>query len=265
MRRCAAAVLGMVLALILVSCGQEEQARSLTAVGIDTCVGMVTDCFTRGEGEVFAVCIEVDTGDGEVRLFALPEAGTPGVAAEVCVGDKVRIESDSGEEAYRLVRVLEVTEHRPVLTEPPALTVAVGESDGIEAGKGTWSWHYREGRDDRCSIACGASPLEWAELPALVLSPAEMPHDEPLRIYLRFESMPDLAEAAYWDGDCRGRPGVESTALPVTFDGEAGCFCMELPDIDCIYEIHAIWEERPEGYDGAAWYAFCTELPAYTP
>lgn len=263
MRRYAALTLAALFALVLTGCAGEEPGRSLTAVGLDTCTGTVTDRFTRGDGEAFVAYIEVDTGDGEVRLFALPEGSTSGAAAEVVIGDKVRVESDSGDGDCRLVRTLEVTEHSPVLTEPPALTVSCEAGASVEAGKGTWSWNYREGRSSHAVESDAVSPLEWAELPALVLELARIPQDTPLRAHLRFDHAPDTVEVAYWNGDCRGQSDAESSELPVTFDEEAGCFCIDLPDTDCIYEVHARWEEQ--SYGGSAWYAFCTELPPYTP
>lgn len=265
MRRWMAAVLGLLMVFALAGCAPEEPGWSLTAVGIDTCTGVVTDRFLRGDGEVLVTCIEVDTGSGEPRLFALPEESTPDVAAEVAVGDTVQVESDSGDEVYRTVRGLVVTEHSPVLTEPPALIVSTEMGNSAEAQLGTFSWSYREGQNYRAIEGDAASPLEWAELPALALEPAEMPQDMPIRAYLRFDHAPDTVEAAYWDGDCRGQSGAESTELPVAFDEDAGCFFIEPLETDCIYEVCARWEERPEGYDGTAWYAFCTELPVYTP
>ena len=154
-----AAILGALLMFTLTGCAREEPGQRLTAVGIDTCTGVVTDYFTRGDGEAFADCIEVDTGDGGPLLFTLPEAGTPGVDAEVGIGDTIRLESDGGDEAYRLVRSLEVTEARSVQKEPPALTVSVGEKTRAEAGKGSSSWSYSDGRGGGCSIeSCAASP-----------------------------------------------------------------------------------------------------------
>lgn len=261
-----AAILGALLMFTLTGCAREEPGQRLTAVGIDTCTGVVTDYFTRGDGEAFADCIEVDTGDGGPLLFTLPEAGTPGVDAEVGIGDTIRLESDGGDEAYRLIRSLEVTEARSVLKEPPALTVSVGEKTRVEAGKGSSSWSYSDGRGGGCSIeSCAASPLLWAEIPSLPLSPAELPHDTPLRVYLQFDRAPDSLEAAYWSGDCRGQSDAESVSLPALLDETSGCFYIELPDVNCIYEIHARWDEGPEGWGGTAWYAFRTELPAYNP
>ncbi len=118
MRRWVAAALGVLLAFVLAGCVPEEQGRSLTAVGIDTYSGVATDCFTRGEGEAFADCIKSDAGDGDPQFFILPKAGTPGVDAEVGIGDTIWVESDGGDEACRMIRALEVTEERLVLKKP---------------------------------------------------------------------------------------------------------------------------------------------------
>ncbi len=253
MRRWMVAVLGLLMVFALVGCAPEEPGRSLTAVGIDTCTGVVTDRFLRGDGEVLVTCIEVDTGSGEPRLFALPEAVLSG-SAGVHVGDTVRVESNlSDDPMYRPALSVEVTIPRLIQSVPPYLTVSVSGVGSVEPERRDTSWWWYTDEGDLIWEACNLYPPVCVEkLPLLELSP------DPAQVELWFESVPDEMRVKFLDADERCED------LTAAFDEALGCFSIQPPAVSGVYEIYADWKDESRDYGGTVWYGFRTASPAHT-
>lgn len=133
---------------------------------------------------------------------------------------------------------------RPVMTEPPKLTVSFGKGDSFEADTLTYTWTYDTG-DGRMSGTCADSPhpLDLQEH----LAPMETTVSA---VELLFEVPPQSFHARCWNDTNWGDMNARDKS--VSLDGNR----MELEEGGCIYEVTATWSGENLAAEGTVHYAF---------
>lgn len=140
-----------------------------------------------------------------------------------------------------------------MLTEPPTLAVNAYRA-GIQALRGTYSWHYAQGDGTDIEIeADSAHPLSLkGQLPRLTLGPSALSHVAPNVVTLLFDVAPDAVSVRCWSDEYWGETDAPAEAVPETW---AEYRSLELREGGYIYEITAVWNSS-DRWGGTATYSF---------
>lgn len=133
---------------------------------------------------------------------------------------------------------------RPVMKEPPRLTVSFGGGDTFDAITGTYGWNYDNGDGTTTGIeADSPHPLDLYEQ----LTPVEttVPFVE-----LQFEVSPQSISVRCWDDTCWGN----TQAVPE--DAVVSGNMLELKGHGYIYEVIATWTGENLAAHGTVHYVF---------
>lgn len=284
MKQWVALLVAAACVLSLPGCRGKEVPPTIDgSMSYDECwSGTITDLFTEGGGADLAEVIALTIRDHDTMYFTITEDteyfryySDTGEAEDMDRGDlslgawvEIECESydDSGYHPIHSVKVIESTDLKVTLKEPPALTVVWGET-GVNALRGGYSWtiEHADGTAEAV-IADSMSALQSREyMEVLTLNAAET---SPAAL-LRFETAPDAVRVRCWGVDAwgghDGEPEGEDAAVnTVEADFAEGRFTteywVELKDGSYIYEVTAEWD-RPGKYSGTAYYGFCAVKP----
>ena len=197
---------------------------------------------------------------GGANYFKLRDLGK---ALDFHVGydDETKTVSISGAKGYETAENIGTSGETPVLKEPPALTVACGGNNNIEALKGTYSWRYPNGDGTETGINADCMhPLEAQKYMPSCSNP------DSSKAELIWTTAPDEVSVRCWSGECWGKPDSRSEDIPVdifeteTQDGSnSRGFMIELKGGNYIYEVIAEWDSSGK-YGGKACYSFYMEV-----
>ena len=145
------------------------------------------------------------------------------------------------------------------LREPPQLVVEDGEA-GVEALRGTYSWHYGQGDKGVGTDADSVHPLDAKDTmtPLVVKRGAEA-----TTVQLTFDVAPDAVSARAWDTAYWGQAAFADAqglyeSVPVQKNDQDE-WLLTLLDEDAVYGISAEWN-RYDNFGGEAFYSFYTQL-----
>lgn len=282
MKQWAALLVAAACVLSLPGCRGKEAPPTIDGgMSYDECwSGTITDLFTEGSGADLAEVIALAIRDYDTMYFTITEdteyfryyfdtEEEENIdQGDLSLGDWVEIECESydnsGYHPIHSVKVIESTDLKVTLKEPPALTVVWGET-GVNALRGGYSWtiEHADGTAEAV-IADSMSALQSREyMEVLTLNAAET---APAAL-LRFETAPDAVRVRCWDADGShdAEPEGEDAAVnTLEADFAEGRFTteywVELKDGSYIYEVAAEWD-RPGKYSGTAYYGFCAVKP----
>lgn len=133
---------------------------------------------------------------------------------------------------------------KPIMTEPPTLTVAFGAGDTFNALTGTYTWDYDTGNEN-WSGTCADSlhPLQMQDY----LTPMETTVDS---VELQFEVPPQNFSVRCWSDTNFGNMNSPAEKASVT------ATVVELKNGGYIYEVEATWSGENLAVKGTVHYVF---------
>ena len=139
-----------------------------------------------------------------------------------------------------------------VLTEPPTLAAETRQA-GVQALRGTYSWHYRQGDGTGVGVEADSEhPLMLqGRLPRLAPVADGGAQRAANDVALLFDAEPDEVTVRCWSEAHFGDPGAPGEDIPVT---TAEQYSFELREGGHIYEITAVWHSS-DRWGGTATYS----------
>jgi hypothetical protein len=133
---------------------------------------------------------------------------------------------------------------KPIMKEPPRLTVSFGEDDTFDAVTGIYAWSYDNGDGTKSGIDVDSPhPLEMYEY----LLPMETTESF---VELQFEVPPQSLSVRCWNDTCWGNTMAEYEIATVSGN------MLELKGHGYIYELEATWTGENLAANGSVHYVF---------